>query len=170
MSKSNTSRTAIRRGDRAVQDEAWIQQMLATAPTGVLATVADGQPFVNANIFVYDAARDVIYLHTARHGHTRETIEGDERAAFTVMEMGRLLPADTALEFSVEYASVIAFGRGYVVEDDVEAKAALQILEDPEGNTVFAQRDFPTKWWYTGTPWFLPIYMAHYDWLDRRGK
>lgn len=49
-------------------------------------------------------------------------------------------------------------------------KAARQILGDPEGKTVFSEREFPTKWWYTGTPWFLPIYMAHYNWLDRRGK
>ena len=124
MSEPTAGRTAIRRRDRAVRDEAWIRTMLLTAPTGVLATVSDGQPFVNANIFVYDEGRDAIYLHTARHGHTRDTVEGHERVAFTAMEMGRLLPADTALEFSVEYASVMVFGRGYVVEDDNEAKEA----------------------------------------------
>lgn len=44
--------------------------------------------------------------------------------------MGRLLPAPEALEFSVEYAGVVAFGRGRVVEDRQEARAALQMLLD----------------------------------------
>ena len=46
------------------------------------------------------------------------------------MEMGRLLPADEALEFSVEYAGVTVFGRMAIVEDEAEAKAALQMLLD----------------------------------------
>jgi nitroimidazol reductase NimA-like FMN-containing flavoprotein (pyridoxamine 5'-phosphate oxidase superfamily) len=36
-----------------------------------------------------------------------------------------MLPADEALEFGVEYASVVVFGRGSVVEDPKEAEAAL---------------------------------------------
>jgi len=104
--------------------------MLHTAPTGVLATVADGQPFVNANLFVFDEVRHAVYLHTARHGHTRDLLEGDARVAFTVTELGRLLPADTALEFSTEYASVVLFGRGVVVSDPTEAESALQLLLD----------------------------------------
>lgn len=49
-------------------------------------------------------------------------------------------------------------------------KAALQILGDQSGATVFGQRDFSTKWWYTGKPWFLPLFMAHYNWLDSKAR
>jgi len=44
--------THIRRRDRAVEDEAWIRDMLKRLPFGSLATVANGQPFINTNIFV----------------------------------------------------------------------------------------------------------------------
>jgi nitroimidazol reductase NimA-like FMN-containing flavoprotein (pyridoxamine 5'-phosphate oxidase superfamily) len=44
--------------------------------------------------------------------------------------MGRLLPADTALEFSVEYASVVIFGVGALVSDYEQAGTALQLLLD----------------------------------------
>jgi nitroimidazol reductase NimA-like FMN-containing flavoprotein (pyridoxamine 5'-phosphate oxidase superfamily) len=44
--------------------------------------------------------------------------------------MGRLLPASEALEFSVEYASVVVFGRAGIVEDFEEARIALQLLLD----------------------------------------
>ena len=142
MTESGTTPPPIRRRDRAVADEAWIRTMLQTAPTGVLATVADGQPFVNANLFVYDGDRSAIYLHTARRGHTRDTVEADGRVAFTVMEMGRLLPAEEALEFSVEYASVIIYGRGSILQDPVEAKRALQLLLDKYFDDLTPDRDY----------------------------
>src|SRR5947207_1057355 len=99
----------VRRRDRAVEDEGWITALLHGAPSGTLATVHDGQPFVNSNIFVFEESSRVVYLHTARTGRTRTNVEGDERACFTVSTMGRLLPAKTALEMSVEYEGVVAF-------------------------------------------------------------
>lgn len=126
----NDPATTVRREDRAVNDEAWIKQFLQTAPVGILATVHEGQPFVNQNIFVYDEAANAIYTHTARKGRTRANVEEAEKVSFSVMEMGRLLPADEALEFSVEYAGVVVFGTAEVIEDEREAEHALQILLD----------------------------------------
>lgn len=121
---------AVRRSDRAVNDDEWIRDFLRRAPVGTLATVHDGQPFINSNLYVFDAARRCIYLHTARVGRTRANLEQESRVCFSVMEMGRLLPAEEALEFSVEYAGVVAFGRGEVVADAAEARHALQLLLD----------------------------------------
>jgi nitroimidazol reductase NimA-like FMN-containing flavoprotein (pyridoxamine 5'-phosphate oxidase superfamily) len=42
--------------------------------------------------------------------------------------MGRLLPADTALEFSVEYAGAVVFGTGSLITEKDQAKDALQQL------------------------------------------
>jgi nitroimidazol reductase NimA-like FMN-containing flavoprotein (pyridoxamine 5'-phosphate oxidase superfamily) len=121
---------AARRADRAVDDEAWIADMLARAAIGVLATVDGDQPFLNSNLFVYDHDARVLYMHTARTGRTRANIESQTRVCFTVTEMGRLLPADEALEFSVEYASVVVFGSAQVVRDADEARHGLQRLLD----------------------------------------
>lgn len=117
-----------RRSDRAVDDESWIVAMLERAPYGCLATEYDGQPFINSNLFVYDHAAHAIYLHTARKGRTRTNVEQNRRVCFSVSEMGRLLPADVALEFSVEYRGVVLFGEAIIVDDDAEATAALQLL------------------------------------------
>ncbi len=124
------SPTATRRPDRAVEDEAWIKSMLHRAPVGVLATSFDGQPFVNTNLFVYDEVARAIYMHTARTGRTRAAVEANPQVCFTVSEMGRLLPASEAVEFSVEYASVVVFGRGSIIADRPQAKDALQLLLD----------------------------------------
>lgn len=123
-------RSKVRRSDRAVQDEAWIADLLRRAPLGFIATSTDGQPFINSNIFVYDAGAHAIFFHTARRGKTRENVANGAPVCFTVAEMGRLLPADTALEFSVEYNSVVVFGRAALISDEARATAALQALLD----------------------------------------
>jgi uncharacterized protein len=120
----------VRRSDRAVEDEGWIKEMLRRAPIGYLATVHESQPFINSNLFVYDEETHAVYTHTARYGRTRSNVDGDERVCFSVSEMGRLLPAPEALEFSVEYAGVVIFGRATVIEDVEEGKRALQLLLD----------------------------------------
>lgn len=134
--------TEVRRSDRAVEDEGWIREFLRRAPVGVLATVYEGQPFINSNLFVYDEAENAIFMHTARLGRTRANIEAEERVCFSIMEMGRLLPADEALEFSVEYNGVVVFGRGQVISDPVEAKRALQLLLDKYAPHLRPGRDY----------------------------
>jgi nitroimidazol reductase NimA-like FMN-containing flavoprotein (pyridoxamine 5'-phosphate oxidase superfamily) len=119
----------VRRADRAVTEDAWIADLLHRAPIAALATVHEGQPFINSNLFVYDEDAHVIYMHTARVGRTRANVDQHERVCLSVSEMGRLLPADEALEFSVEYAGVNVFGRAAIVEGD-EAERALQLLLD----------------------------------------
>lgn len=138
-----SARAAVRRRDRAVDDDAWIRALLRRAPVGSLASAdSDGQPFLNMNLFVYDEAHQVIYFHTARLGRTRSTIEENERVCFGVMEMGRLLPAETALEFSVEYSGAVIFGVGTVVHDAAEAQYALQLLLDKYAPHLRPGRDY----------------------------
>ncbi|MDX2161537.1 MAG: pyridoxamine 5'-phosphate oxidase family protein [bacterium] len=120
----------VRRADRQVTDEAWIVELLNRAATGSLATAHEGQPFINTNLFVYDSARHAIYMHTARAGRTRANVEISEKVCFTVTEMGRLLPAEEALEFSVEYSGVVAFGSACIVDQPAEQRYGLQLLMD----------------------------------------
>ncbi len=121
--------TAIpRRTDRQITDEAELHAMLAAADVGYLALSVNGQPYINPNLFWFDGER--IYFHTARKGRTRASIEANPRVCFTVAERGRFLPAETALNFSVEYASVIVFGRARVLEEEAEKTRALQGLLD----------------------------------------
>ncbi len=119
----------VRRSDRA-KDDAWIKAFLKRGAYGQTATVADGQPFINTNLYIYDEAAHAIYIHTARTGRTRANIEGDDQVCFSISKMGRLLPANEALEFSVEYASVVVFGQASIVEDNDEARHVLQLLLD----------------------------------------
>jgi hypothetical protein len=118
-----------RRSDRALADE-HIQALLQRLPIGFTAFVDGDQPYLNSNLFYYDAAARRVYFHTAASGRTRSLIETHPRVCFSCVEMGRLLPADTALEFSTEYASVMVFGRARLVDDPDEQRRGLQGLLD----------------------------------------
>ncbi len=131
----------VLRQDRAKED-AWIEAYLEAASFGFLATVDDGQPFLNSNLFAYVDEPRVIYLHTARKGRTRDNLEEVAKVAFSVASMGRLLPASEALEFSVEYSGVVVFGRGSVVRDAGEAEQALQMILDKYAPHLRPGRDY----------------------------
>lgn len=134
-------RTDIRRRDRA-RDDAWTRNLIEQARVGVLAVTRGDQPFLNSNLFVYDSGRHAVYIHTARTGLTRDNLSRPVPVCFSAFEMGRLLPADEALEFSVEFAGVTAFGTGRVVEDPAEAREALQMLLDKYAPELRPDRDY----------------------------
>lgn len=118
-------RTRIRRTDRAIVDDTEIARYLHEAQVGFIATSWEDQPFLNSNLFWFDETHNRIYFHTAKSGRTRTNIEANPKVCFGIAEMGDLIPADIALEFSTEYASVIAFGRATVVDDSAEAEHGL---------------------------------------------
>lgn len=126
---SDTEINKIRYNQRA-KDEAWACEFLKRVPFGVLATEFEGQPFQKPSLFVYDEGRNAIYIHGATEGRLPTNLSANRSVSFCVSEMGRLLPADTSMEFGVEYASVIVFGEALILTDQEEARYGLQLLLD----------------------------------------
>jgi len=123
----NAKPTAMRRSDRAM-DEAWIKTLLHQAPYGSTATVHDGQPYIHSSNFAFDEDNKRIYTHSAKVGRTPANIDAHEKVSFSVSKMGRLLPADKALDFSVEFSGVIVFGRARRVGTKDEAIHGLKLI------------------------------------------
>jgi len=119
----------IRRSNLAM-DDGWIREFLHRGGMSTMATSINGQPFLVTRNYAYDEDRNVLYMHGAKKGRTIENIQVNNSVCFTVNEMGRLLPADEALEVGIEYAGVIVFGRAYIVDDSKEAIHGLQLLLD----------------------------------------
>lgn len=132
-----------RRRDRSREVE-WIEAFLRTGGVAVLAAVRDGRPICLPRVYAYDPERKALYLHGAHGGELGEVLEPLAGAplALTVFEMGRLLPADEAAEFSVEFASVVVSGRAMVVEDPAEAMHGLQLLMDKYAPHLRAGEDY----------------------------
>ncbi len=129
MNKDTIKMDQPTRKQRA-KDEAWIRAFLHRVPFGSLATEQAGQPYVKPTLFVYAEPENAIYIHGALVGHMRSNLEANPRTNFCVAEMGRLLPADTAFDMGVEYASVVVSGRAELVEDSDQARHGLQLLLD----------------------------------------
>ncbi len=119
----------MRRKDRE-KDEEWIIEFLDKAAFAAIATLHGDQPFINTNSFVYDEDKHAIYFHTSKEGRLRYNVEKNFKVCLSCAEVGRFLPADVAMEFSVEYASVVVFGTVSIIEDEEDAIYALQKLND----------------------------------------
>ncbi len=120
----------MRRHDREIKDQPEIKALLRDSQFGFIATVFENQPFIHANLFWYDEKNQRIYFHTALEGRARSNIEASPQICFSVATMGRLLPAETAIEFSTEYASVTVFGSARIADDTAEQRHGLQGLLD----------------------------------------
>lgn len=126
----NDERTRLRRRDRAMPSDREIEAMLHKAQVGFIATSVSDQPYINPNLFWFDATHRRLYFHTAAEGRTLSNVGQNSQVCFCVAEMGKLLPAGTAMEFSTEYASVIVFGEASVVKSSEEKQIGLQGLLD----------------------------------------
>jgi nitroimidazol reductase NimA-like FMN-containing flavoprotein (pyridoxamine 5'-phosphate oxidase superfamily) len=129
MNKPSTPINQPLRKDRA-KDDVWIREYLKKVPFGMLATENEGQPFIKPTLFVYDESEHSIYIHGALVGRMRTNLEVNPRVSFCIAEMGRLLPADTAMEVGIEYASAVVFGRAEVISNADEARRGLQLILD----------------------------------------
>ncbi|OGO40740.1 MAG: hypothetical protein A2W36_01325 [Chloroflexi bacterium RBG_16_58_14] len=130
------------RYNRRAKDEAWAREFLHGAPFGMLATEFEGQPFMKPSLFVYNEARNAIYIHGALEGRMHTNLEANRRVCFCAAEIGRLLPSDTAMEFGVEYASVVVFGEAVTITDEEEAQMGLQLILERYFPHMKAGRDY----------------------------
>ena len=134
--------TAGRRLPEYARDEAWIRAFLRAAQIGRVATLWDDQPFVTPTTFWYDEANRRIIFHSNLAGRVRANLERNPKVCLEASEMGRLLPSNVALEFSVQYRSVMVFGTVRILESDEEKRAALTGLLEKYFPAMQAGREY----------------------------
>lgn len=117
--------TAFQRRPHLARDDDWIRAFLKLAQIGHIATSADGQPFVTPTTFWYDEENHQIAFHSNIAGRIRSNIESNPKVSLEASELGRFLPSNVALEFSLQYRSVMVFGSARVVTDPEEARRLL---------------------------------------------
>jgi len=124
----NRSSTAFQRLPEHKRDDDWIRAFLHAAQIGHIASAWDGQPFITPSTFWYDGANNRIIFHSNIAGRVRANLERNPKVCLEASELGKLLPSNIALEFSLQYRSVIVFGSARVLEDTGEKRAALYSL------------------------------------------
>jgi uncharacterized protein len=119
------SRTRIRRHPEralAVPDDA--EEILAQAMVAHVGFVQDEQPYVIPMTFLY---RDgSVYLHGAPGSRTIRHLSSGAPACIEVTLVDGLIASKTAETHSVNYRSVVCFGRGRLLEDDERRRVVFE--------------------------------------------
>lgn len=138
----NESPTAFQRLPEYQRDETWIRAFLREARVGHIATTRDGRPFINPTTFWFDEDHHQIIFHSNVAGRIRSNIENHSQVCFEVSELGKMLPANVALEFSLQFRSVVVFGTAGLVEDPVKARRVMYGLIHKYFPTMTAGQEF----------------------------
>ena len=117
--------TAFQRRPHLTKDDAWIRGFLKTAKVGHFATSIDGQAFINPTTFWYDEENHQIVFHSNLAGRIRSNLETNPKVSMEASELGQMLPSNVALEFSLQYRSVLVFGTARIVTNPEEARRLL---------------------------------------------
>ena len=110
------------------QDDKWIVDFLNRSEVGHIATRWDKQPFITPSTFWFDKEHHEIIFHSNVVGRIRANSERHQEVCFETSNFGRFLPSNIALEFSMQYESVIVFGTIRIIEDDDEKRNGLYNL------------------------------------------
>ena len=136
------SPTAFQRLPEYQRDEEWIRAFLREARIGHIASIRDGQPFVNPTTFWFDEQHHQIIFHSNLAGRIRSNIESNPRVCFETSALGKMLPANVALEFSLQFRSVTAFGTARLISEPEEARRVLYGLISKYFPTMTAGKEF----------------------------
>lgn len=109
-------------------DDGWIRDFLGKIQVGHVATQRGDQPFITPVVYWYDPDTHEIYYHTNIVGRLRKNSELNPKVCFEVSRTGMLLPSNIALEFGIQYESVIIFGKVRILEDPQDQRCALNGL------------------------------------------
>jgi nitroimidazol reductase NimA-like FMN-containing flavoprotein (pyridoxamine 5'-phosphate oxidase superfamily) len=131
-----TERTVLRRlPKRGSFERQTVYEILDEGFVCHVGFVAEGQPFVIPT--AYGRVGDELYLHGARSNRTLKALAEGAEVCVTVTLLDGLVLARSAFHHSINYRSVVVFGRARVVESDDEKMEALR---------AFTEHVVPGRW------------------------
>ena len=131
-----TARTAVRRlPKRAAYDRETVYGILDEGLVCHVGFVVEGQPFVIPTAYGRDG--DHLYFHGAKASRMLKALSHGAELCLTVTLLDGLVLARSAFHHSINYRSVVVFGRARVVESDEEKTRALR---------AFTEHVVPGRW------------------------
>jgi nitroimidazol reductase NimA-like FMN-containing flavoprotein (pyridoxamine 5'-phosphate oxidase superfamily) len=127
MQLTPTDRTTVRRlPKRANYDRELIDSVIDEALSCHVGFAVDGRPWVIPTI--HARIGDQLYLHGAVANHMLRTIGGGIETCVTITLVDGLVLARSAFHHSMNYRSVMVFGKAAIVDDPDEKRAAFHAL------------------------------------------
>jgi uncharacterized protein len=124
----------MRRKDKEIQDNDLIDQIISKAQVCRLGLCKDNRPYIVPVSFGYDGGS--IYFHTAGEGMKLEFIASNNQVCFELEHDVKVVPNDSACNWSFSFYSVIGFGTVEEITDSSHKMHALgQIMKHYAANS-----------------------------------
>ncbi|MBX3277129.1 MAG: pyridoxamine 5'-phosphate oxidase family protein [Acidobacteria bacterium] len=124
-----TPRTTLkRRPQRAEYDRAAVYRILDEAFICHVGFIVDSRPVVIPT--AYGRLGDLLYIHGSAASRMLRTLAEGVDVCVAVTLVDGFVLARSAFHHSINYRSVVVFGRAYVVEDEAEKNTALRVFTD----------------------------------------
>jgi uncharacterized protein len=131
-----TQRSKVRRlPKRSSQERELIYNILDEAMVAHVGFIVDNQPFVIP--MAYGRKGDLIYIHGSSVSRLLKTLEQGVDICFSVTLLDGLVIARSLFHHSMNYRSVILFGKAKLVESETDKMTALQ---------AFSEQMIPRRW------------------------
>ena len=133
---SPTDRTKVKRiPKRGFYDKGTIYSILDEAIICHVGFTINDRPFIIPTSYVRSG--DCLYIHGAKSNQMMDAINNGSEACITVTLLDGYVMARSVFHHSMNYRSVVMFGKGKIVEDEEEKINALK---------AFTERVMPGRW------------------------
>lgn len=116
----------MRRKEKEISDKKEMEAILKQSKVGRIALVDGDRPYIIPVNFGYRAG--TLFFHSAPEGRKIELIQKNPNICFEVDQVIKFKKSKIACEWSVEYKSVIAFGKAALVNGREEKEDALKTI------------------------------------------
>jgi nitroimidazol reductase NimA-like FMN-containing flavoprotein (pyridoxamine 5'-phosphate oxidase superfamily) len=133
----------MRRSDQEIKDKAEILNIIEKCDVCRLGLCDANIPYVVPMNFGYEYSHEklVLFFHGANEGRKLDVIQKNPAVCFEMDCSHRLVEADEAANYTMEYESVIGFGRlSFCNEKSEKIKALTQLMKKYAKDRAF---DFP---------------------------
>lgn len=120
--------TDHQRRPQYVRDDEWIRALLHRGQVAHIGTRWDEQTFVTPTSYFFDEPGRRLIFHSNVAGRLRANIERHPRISAEISEVGRPLPSNIAVEFSLQYRSAMVFGEAHLIDDPQQQRRLLHAL------------------------------------------
>jgi nitroimidazol reductase NimA-like FMN-containing flavoprotein (pyridoxamine 5'-phosphate oxidase superfamily) len=131
-----TARSRVKRlHERGHYDRETVYAVLDAGLIAHIGYVIDGQPYVTPTAYWREG--DMLYWHGSAASRMLERVGEGIPCSVTVTHLDGLVLARSGFHHSINYRSVMAFGRAHFIEDPEAKMAAFE---------AFIERIFPGRW------------------------
>lgn len=116
----------MRRNDREIADIALIEDIIRNSLVCRLGMSRNDQPYVVPLCFAY--SDNTLYFHSADEGLKLEIIQQNPKVCVEFDIDQEVIQSDKPCKWSMQYRSVIGFGKALLVEDFEEKKKGLDAI------------------------------------------